>query len=196
MWGTGAHLELLADEDSIFPGMSRVSRLEEIRKRREVKSGNVELTEEPENGKLEKAPVEKGVNDLKEIEVQENVMNNLNDLNEVNNLKEKTVDRSQEETDRKPEQNETSNRNAINESSIQPIPNALNAEEQEKLFRDVYDQTGVFEPERIQPEKSSSYNSDLKNDLAPLYNRARHGTERAINAIIQKKYQESMGRAT
>lgn len=42
------------------------------------------------------------------------------------------------------------------------------------------------------PETRITYNSDLKADLKQLHDRAQHGTERAINSIIQRKYQESL----
>lgn len=70
--------------------------------------------------------------------------------------------------------------------------NKIDQNEQDKLYRDIYEQTGVFETSESAPKAAVSYNSDLKKDLAQLYGRAHHGTERAINAIIQKKYQESM----
>lgn len=71
-------------------------------------------------------------------------------------------------------------------------PNAIDLAEQDEHFRDIYEQTGVFEATKTDSEQAISYNSDLKDDLAPLYGRARHGTDRAINAIIQRKVREDL----
>ncbi|KAM9932424.1 hypothetical protein OXX80_007935 [Metschnikowia pulcherrima] len=40
-------------------------------------------------------------------------------------------------------------------------------------------------------EKGHTYNSDLKRDLAPYLKRARLDTDRAINRVLQDKFQEA-----
>lgn len=144
--------------------MSRVSRLAEIRKRRDAKSGN--------DGLKEGGGVKNDVSSELNAEIK---LRDTGSRDEVADNEKDAADVVQQT------------------ATSQQIPDALASDDQERLYREIYDQTGVFESEGVQTEKAISYNSDLKEDLAPLYERARHGTERAINVIIQKKYQESVG---
>lgn len=163
--------------------MSRVSRLSEIRKRRaggngnDVKEGEITNVEDSVDGSVEQNDKKVKMNDEK-VNEQTVEKNGVRQTQEVSGVK-----ANQEEN--------SGNHNDV-QSSGEHIPNALDAEDQERLYRDIYNQTGMFEAEEI-PAKAINYNSDLKDDLAPLYNRARHGTEKAINAVIQRKYQESLG---
>lgn len=40
------------------------------------------------------------------------------------------------------------------------------------------------------PTQTSTYNSDLKLDLAPLLTKAQLGTDRAVNRLVQQKYEQ------
>lgn len=164
--------------------MSRVSRLSEIRKRRAAGSGKEEA------GNLEDSVDGNGVKQNEKVTDAKVNDEKVND----ESVEKNSVSQTQEVFGVKP-QKEVGSADSYNdvESAVEHIPNALNAEDQERLYRDIYNQTGLFEAEETQPAKAISYNSDLKDDLAPLYNRARHGTERAINAVIQRKYHESLG---
>lgn len=59
----------------------------------------------------------------------------------------------------------------------------------------VLDETAVVEepsPEKTEVSvENLTYNSDLKRDLAPYLKRAQIDTERALNTILQEKYQEA-----
>lgn len=40
------------------------------------------------------------------------------------------------------------------------------------------------------PTQTSTYNSDLKLDLAPLLTKAQLGTDRAVNRLVQQRYEQ------
>lgn len=53
-------------------------------------------------------------------------------------------------------------------------------------------ETGMHDAAELDVDQEApTYNSDLKQDLAPLLDRAKVGTEHALNRMLQQKYQAS-----
>lgn len=179
----------------------RVSRLAEIRKRREARGGSAK----------EEGGERSGVTSLRE----DGLVSAGNAG--VGGVSENTLDPGQGQTELRIEdentRGETKNGNLHNIESVkEPESQQATLEEQTREFVKTRESDSVMKPDNVKEINENTYedaeqatskvskavishNSDLKEDLHPLYMRAHHGTERAVNRIIQRRYQESLEEA-
>lgn len=161
--------------------MSRVSRLAQIRQRRD-KGGNGEQRDlEPDSKILDTVRVqnEDGDEDEESVEIDESTEKIEAETDDSKILRPELDSMANDET--------TEDSNTLTEdTSVAAV--------------DVDAPAGPEEPERLglevhstSPNKQeATYNSDLKADLKLLHDRAKHATDRAITSVIQRKYQESL----
>lgn len=161
--------------------MSRVSRLAQIRQRRD-KGGNGEARDLGPDSKIldvVRVPNE----DEGSVEMDESADKEEAETNGSENLRPELDSMANDET--------TNDLRVMSEeNSVVAVAVDADADSSGRISDS---QRSGLELHSTPPKRQvATYNSDLKADLKPLHDRAKHATDRAITSVIQRKYQESL----